>query len=257
LKKKIVGIVLAVLLGVILVESYFLFAQPNQTANPEINTSDSTSPTVTAPSPSESSSESSDATNNAVPNQEIQTPGVPEFSLVYADNSYMVPPTYSIDEYTGKSEIISGNYPVVNRTIHFTIKNQPFNGYYDSNGNNIRLYYHIRYKGSYGNTWSDYSRIEGNSIIFQDTLVFAASNSSYTEASVYEYVVDGGPVGDRLQRLLEISLPVQGKIDFQVQALIGYPTLMFTGPIGDFMQYYYNFTGKASGWSETQTLTIP
>ncbi len=188
--------------------------------------------------------------------QSIPKPSVPEFSLRYADYSYSVPPTYGIDQYTGQQIIISDGYDVVNRTVQFTIKNQPFNGYYDSKGNYIGLYYHIRYKGYYGNTWSDYSSKEGNSIIFQDTLVFPASNSSYLEVSVYEYsVAGGGPDG---ARLYNINLPAQGKIDFQVQALIGNAQLFnANGVLGDFAVYYYNFTGQAGDWSNTQTLTIP
>ena len=102
----------------------------------------------------------------------IPKPSVPEFTIRYADYSYSVPPTYGVDEYTGEKRTISYGYDVINRTVLFTIKNQPFNGYYDSNGNYIQLYYHIRYKGSYGDTWSDYSTIQGNSLVFHDTLVF-------------------------------------------------------------------------------------
>jgi hypothetical protein len=85
--------------------------------------------------------------------QSTTKPSVPEFSLKYADYSYSVPPTYRIDEYTGQKVFSTMGYEVYNRTVQFTIKNQPFNGYYDSYGNYVGLYYHIRYKGHYGNTW--------------------------------------------------------------------------------------------------------
>ena len=105
--------------------------------------------------------------------QSAPAPSVPEFTLKYADYSYSVPPTYGTDPYTGQNITVTSGYEVVNETVQFTILNQPFNPYYDSSGNQIQLYYHIRYKGHYGNTWSDSnSHQEGNSTIIQDTLIF-------------------------------------------------------------------------------------
>jgi hypothetical protein len=189
--------------------------------------------------------------------QSIPKPSVPEFTIRYADYSYSVPPAYGVDEYTGQNRTISHGYDVINRTVLFTIKNQPFNGYYDSNGNYIQLYYHIRYKGSYGDTWSDYSTIQGNSLAFHYTLVFHASNSSNSDVSVYAYsAASSGPQGDA--RFSIINLPSQGKIDFQVQTLIGYGKIFnANGVLGYLAEYNYNFTGQAGDWSPTQTLSLP
>ena len=189
--------------------------------------------------------------------QSIPKPAVPEFTIRYADYSYSVPPTYGVDEYTGEKITISYGYDVINRTVLFTIRNQPFNGYYDSNGNYIQLYYHIRYKGTFGDTWSDYSTVQGNSLVFHDTLVFRASNSSYSDVSVYAYsAASSGPQGDA--RFSIINLPSQGKIDFQVQALIGYGKVFnANGVLGYLAEYNYNFTGQAGDWSPTQTLSLP
>ena len=66
---------------------------------------------------------------------ESPKPSVPEFSLKYIDLSYDVPPTYGIDQYTGKTVITQDGYRVDNRSIQFTIKNQPFTPYMDSSGN--------------------------------------------------------------------------------------------------------------------------
>jgi hypothetical protein len=188
--------------------------------------------------------------------QSIPKPSVPEFSLKYADYSYNVPPTYGINDYTGQKTTITNGYDVINRTVQFTIKNQPFNAYVDSSGNTIMLYYHIRYKGNYGNTCSDISVKEGNSIIFHDTLIFPASNSSTSEVKVGEYSYGGsGPIGN--QRLYNINLPTEGKIDFQVQALIGKAQLFNSnGVLGYFALYSYNFTGQVGDWSSSQTLAF-
>jgi hypothetical protein len=77
-------------------------------------------------------------------------PSAPEFTVKYVDYSYDIPPTYSIDQYTGKSVITNDGKHVDNRSVEFTIKNQPFTPYNDSRGNNIYLYYNFRYKGPYG-----------------------------------------------------------------------------------------------------------
>jgi hypothetical protein len=188
--------------------------------------------------------------------QSASKPSVPEFTLKYSDYSHSIPPTYGTDQYTGQKITLSEGYDVINRTVQFTIKNQPFKEYTDSNGNPIGLYYHIRYKGSYGNNWSDFSVKEGNSIIFHDTLVFPASNSSTSQVNVGEYSFAGnGLIGDKGP--YNINLPTDGKIDFQVQALIGTAQLFNANwVLGDFAVYYYNFTGQVGDWSNTQTLTF-
>jgi hypothetical protein len=128
-----------------------------------------------------------------------------------------VPPTYEIDPYTGKSIIVTQGYEIVNRTVQFTIKNQPFTPQIDSNGNQVSLYYHIRYKGHYENSWSDNSHEMDGRTIFSDTLVFPASNTTYTEISIV-YLIDG--VSD-WSPLNYVPLPNEGLIDFQVQAALG------------------------------------
>ncbi len=88
--------------------------------------------------------------------QSIPKPSVPEFTLKYVDSSYDVSQTYGIDPYTGQNRTINAGYHVDNRTLVFTIKNQPFAPYTDSNGNYIDLYYNFRAKGHYGNNWFQY-----------------------------------------------------------------------------------------------------
>jgi hypothetical protein len=189
--------------------------------------------------------------------QSTAKPSVPEFTIRYADYSYEVPPRYTIDEYTGQERAISMGYEVVNRTVHFTIKNQPFTPYTDSNGNDITLYYRIRYKGSYGDKWSDrtYKEDEEDFIKFYDTLVYPASNSSYSEILVSKYYTVHGQTGGKIDIA---NLPEQGIVDFQVQALIGKATLVtIDDRFSGIKAHYYKFTGEVGEWSDTQTISIP
>ncbi len=151
--------------------------------------------------------------------------------------------------------IVSNGYTVVNRTVQFTIVNQQFNP--STNSSDSQLYYHIRYKGHYGSTWSDSSASqEENYVIFPDSFVYPASNSTYTNVLLCDYSVDTDPFSDL--RLHFILLPEEGEIDFQIQALVGKTTLQYSGVINTVLQHnYYSFTGQIGGWSDIQTISIP
>jgi hypothetical protein len=194
------------------------------------------------PSPSEEPTETTS----------LPKPSVPEFTLTYVDLSYDVPPTYGTDQYTGKTIITQDGYHVDNRSIQFTIKNQPFTPYTDANGTQIGLYYNFRVKGAYATEWSRYYPFAENGIttrryggIFggnstESPADFAQSNAQYTTISI--------AIGTLLY-----DVPTEATLEFQVQALIGYmePTdYMLAGHV-------YVFKGETSGWSETQTITIP
>jgi len=182
----------------------------------------------------------------------IPKPSVPEFTLKYVDNSYDVPPTYEIDQYTGENVTVKLGYHVEKRSVEFTFKNQPFASYNDSSGNNIKLYYNFRFKGNYGDAWTYYPEdSNGRSVIHysfslyeDDTKTYppfyTASNSDYTVVSLRLGLL-GPPVGSQV-------IPDGVELDFQAQALIGY---------FDRNEYgYYVLTGESSDWSSTQTLTI-
>jgi hypothetical protein len=118
-------------------------------------------------------------------------PSVPEFTVKYVDNSYDVPPTYDIDQYTGKQVIIKEGHHVDNRMIEVTIKNQPFTSYEDASGNDIALYYNFRYKGLHGDEWSYYPfKPDGYSTLAYGMFTvglspkYPASSSDYTVASI-------------------------------------------------------------------------
>ena len=172
--------------------------------------------------------------------QSITKPSVPEFTVKYVDNSYDVPPTYGVDQYTGEKVVTEGGYHVDNRTVEFTIKNQPFNPYVDASGNNISLYYYFRYKGPYGDDWSYYpdsSHTYGpySGGPFPDT---STSNSEYTIIGI---------------NLPTLGIPTDSQVEFQVQAIMGYVEGHSTGMLAG---SYMGFTGERSDWSNTQTITI-
>jgi hypothetical protein len=257
LDRKIVGIILIALIAIVSTASLssLVLSQLNQTGSqtgtisnppspkPEPTPELTPSPTLTPmPSPSEEPTETTS----------LPKPSVPEFTLTYVDLSYDVPPTYGIDQYTGETIITEGGYHVDNRSIQFTIKNQPFTPYTDANGTQIGLYYNFRVKGAYATEWSRYYPFAENGIttrryggIFggnstESPADFAQSNAQYTTISI--------AIGTLLY-----DVPTEATLEFQVQALIGYmePTdYMLAGHV-------YVFKGETSGWSETQTITIP
>ena len=177
--------------------------------------------------------------------QTIPKPSVPEFSLKYIDLSYDVPPTYGIDQFTGKTVITQEGHHVDNQSIEFKIKNQAFTSYTDSIGNNISLSYNFRFKGHFGNEWSYYpfsesglstGRYSAMFYYFADFPNFKASTSDYSDFST------------ALTHLFAQSPSAGSQIDVQVQAQIGHIDSLGDG--------FYSFTGQSSGWSNTQTITI-
>jgi hypothetical protein len=165
-------------------------------------------------------------------------PSVPEFTLSYVDHSYDVPPkpSSSTDPYTGDTitTTIPG-YHVKNITIDANITNSGAS------------YYNFRYKGHYEDDWSYYpfNPIYGLDYFLPDAhgVPFHASTSSHTVLSLY-FLPD---------------IPVNGKLDIQVQALFGdfraVPYVHLGGvPGGPTYDFYWE--GEASNWSNTQTITI-
>jgi hypothetical protein len=175
---------------------------------------------------------------------------VPEFTVKLVAHPYDVPTTYGIDPYTGKNVTIQEGHHVENKSIEVTIKNQPFSPYKDANGSYIGLYYNVSYRGHYGNDWSYYPNYGGwyPASHYEYTVIafgFGGNNqSSYTSSSQAELGADISP---------------GGQVDFQVQAIIGNVTEIHTGFImfGTEVINYDVITVETSGWSNTQTITIP
>mgnify|MGYP005847404431 CR=1 FL=1 len=165
----------------------------------------------------------------------IPKPSVPEFTVKFVDNSYDVPPVYGVDPYTGKNVITQGGYHVENKTIDVTIKNQPFTSYRNENGSLVGLFYNIRVKGHFED-WTG-----------------EPTSENYIYRSDSEYTVKSYTLGEN-----GLGITAGGQVDFQVEALIGYYSRVYGTPVPPFMESYWDvFTGESSGWSETQTLTIP
>lgn len=168
--------------------------------------------------------------------QSIPKPSIPEFTLKYSDYSYDFPPTLGIDPYTGKTIITNSGGHVENKTIDVKINNQPFTSEL-SNGSVVSLYYTVRFKGHYGNESDWIYPISGIQNWIKQT------NDEYTVFTV------------RTNPANQIYLPSYGEVDFQVNAHLGNVNLIngrFWGA-----NDYYVFDGTDSGWSNTQTITIP
>ena len=156
-------------------------------------------------------------------------PSIPEFTVKFETHPYYVPPVYSIDPYTGANVTTRAGYWVENKSVVFTIKNQPFTPYNDTNGNYITLSYNIRGKGHFEPTWTTFGNWQGAH--------YDATDSEYLEVSF--------PYGDTLLA----RVPIGGQVDFQVDARVGYYTL-------NMVECREEFTGETSGWSPTLTITI-
>ncbi|MEM2098196.1 MAG: hypothetical protein QXU99_00410 [Candidatus Bathyarchaeia archaeon] len=180
----------------------------------------------------------------------IPKPSIPEFTVKFVDNSYDVPPAYGVDPYTGKEMITQAGYHVQNKTIEVIIKNQPFTPYKDANGNFIGLYYSIRVKEQFGDSWTypnfGYYYVEGDE---EANYVGADMGSDYT-------VITYGLIGNNgTKDSLCLDISAGGQVDFQVRAFIGYYTRTTTmTALGE--SHRDVFTGETSDWSTTQTITI-
>ena len=172
--------------------------------------------------------------------QSVSASSVPDFTLKYVNNSYDMAPTAtsSTDPYTGitTSTTIPGRH-VEDKTIEVAITN-----------NIGASYYGLRFKGHYSDSWTyfPYNGPDDHNIMDGFFLpAFQASNSSYTEGSLY--------LG-----LLPQPIPEGAPIDVQVQALFGnfevtpYGHIIYVGgPTYDAI-----FKGTTSDWSNTQIVTI-
>src|SRR3990172_3246038 len=165
----------------------------------------------------------------------IPKPAVPEFSLKSVENPYDVPPTITIDHYTGKTIITDFGRHVENKSIEIRIKNQPFTPF-SINGSDVNLYYEVQIKGYYANdsSWTPFTHTPHITPIQQGEQFFQ-SNSDYTVISKLH------------------DFPIGAKIDFQIRAIIGYTII---ANYAFLLSHPSEFHGEIGDWSNTQTLTI-
>jgi hypothetical protein len=157
----------------------------------------------------------------------ILTPSVPSFTIKMVDKSYDIPSqtTSTTNPYNGNvtTSTIPG-YHVTKYEIELKIQNiycPP-----TVNGHSSELYYNVRHKGAYGTQWTESSE------------PIKADSGQYT--IIY----------------FDAPYRVDDKVDFQVQALIGYhyETWNTNHPLaGIFSAFDY----QASSWSPSRTFTMP
>ena len=165
-------------------------------------------------------------------------PPIPEFTVRYVAYSEYFAPTYTIDPYTGEQQVdYEGGYENMDY-IEIQIRNPPFTPHQDSRDNDISVFYNVRVRPHWGQ-WQTYPRV---------------SASGYWEASNSEYTTVTFPKTQGIQFVED------GKIDFAVQALIGYQTVTWAliPPVnenGD-LTAIYKFYGDEGSWSNTKTVTV-
>jgi hypothetical protein len=168
-------------------------------------------------------------------------PSVPEFTLKIVAHPYDVPPTATIDPYTGKTVITQGGYRVENKSIDIIVKNQPFTPY-TMNGSEVNFYYQVHFKGHYETNWQFYWPASTGS-----TDNIPRADSDYTVISV-PIKYDGEYGGS------ETNFPEGGQIDFQMKAVTGYYSEILHPVLSGFNRIEFN--SEESDWSNTQTITI-
>ncbi len=154
----------------------------------------------------------------------VTTPARPNFGVEHNIFLTDVPPTYGVDPSTGKAVVIQEGYTGVDETVYVRIVNQPFIPYKDSTGNNIQLFYSIRWLEPSNNSWVDPVRTT------------QAPNEEFTVCT-FEFMGNYHKVSHGL------DIPIGSETDFQVEASIGYYTADDV------------FVGKTSGWTNPQAIT--
>jgi hypothetical protein len=176
----------------------------------------------------------------------LNNPQIPNFTINLADRSYDVPPVYDVNSFTGQNETIRPGYHVEKKLIEVKIENQySYSDYGFINSSQVKVYYDIRYKGHFDDTWIESSSISN----------LAPSDGDYTTVDFgYGSNNPGG-------FLIWIGyIPPDGQVDFQVQAFLGYyrTTTVQTGSAGCWRNETTSVFEKTglSGWSATQTITV-
>ena len=196
--------------------------------------------------------------------QSIPKPSVPELAVKYVDYSTFVPPTYSTDQYTGKSVIAEEGYYQQNKSIVLTITNLPFTQAMQDQ--NLTLFYQVEYKGSYGDYWNNLNLSSSNSIyevsVGHRSLI--DPDASYTITAL-GFSSNNGSGRYGFSRFID-DVPDGGQIEFRIRAFVGYFTMVYEYdkyvggmPVNDPtdpVPHYYAFTGEVSAWSPIQTFTM-
>ena len=183
--------------------------------------------------------------------QTLSKPSIPQFTLAFDKHSSDRQATYATDPYTGQQRELEPAKHYEWETINVTITNQPFILQKNSlNASTETLFYNVRTKGHFDRVWSEFAPED---YFTQDC------SGQYTVITFFVGV--NGPDGDVGQgptELAQMSLDTGGQVDFQIEALLGYVQFegqSLTQTFG--VQNNYSFNGTESGWSNTQTISVP
>ncbi len=180
--------------------------------------------------------------------QTIPKPSVPEFTAKLVDRSYNAPATTTIDPYTGQT-INNPAHHVENYTIDLTIKNQPYTPVIAENGANTSFVYQIQVNGQFAKDWIPmYTFGEGPKMVNAEYTVITYLLLSSTQPDEGYYLTSHDSTMPSTNTIT--GLPPNAQIDFRVEALSGYWTRTI-----EFASQH--FEAQESGWSPTQTVTIP
>jgi hypothetical protein len=181
----------------------------------------------------------------------IPKPAVPTFTAALVDRSYDVLATTLIDQYTGQT-INHPAHRVENYTVDITIKNQPYTSTVLQEGTaqwNTSFVYNIRIKGHFAQDWIPmYFAGEGPKMSNSDYTIITYPLSSLPLQHDQGYTLDSPD--SSLSTNTIYGFPRGSQLDFQVEALSGYWTR--TIEVNSM-----HFESVESGWSNTQTVTIP
>jgi hypothetical protein len=150
---------------------------------------------------------------------DIPVPSVPQFTLNYADHSYIVPAENksTTNPYTGEVTTTTiPSYHVQNYTIDVTIKNQQYPAVV--NGTSSYMRYQIQSKGHFETDWTSHDAV-------------AQKDSESTVVS--------------------IPAPYEGDVDVRVSASLGYDYQYHFG-----LFPYTGFAHESSAWSNIQTIIV-
>lgn len=166
-----------------------------------------------------------------------QASSAPTFSVSTTSSLYVVPTTYSTNQFTG-ANVTNTGYTVSEFNITFTIQNQP-----------SVTAFNFEYKGHYSSKWS-------TPLFINDYNVSAfASSGAQTTVTIWGNN-DTGPFGQSpanetslyLGSDWGITVPFGSQIDFRLQAVSG--TGEENGLGG------WSVIGSVSDWSTAQTVTV-
>jgi hypothetical protein len=205
----------------------------------------------------------------------IPTPSIPEFTVNFVNASYSVTTTNS---YTGVNETPQ----ISNNSIEITIKNQPFN----YNSLTYQIYFNVRTKPHFADNWTEIYPLENLTSSNNGDGTFSygeyispdspsQTNSAHTiitfpvvptdlyGASGYDiqryYTQQGVQEGMNFSFLS--AIPLDGQVDFQVEALVGHTSTMWViqhplyPTIGGYSAPAVAYD-STSNWSNAQTVTI-